>query len=41
MAQKPDDDEIHKRLDRLSSVLLRIALVCTAAATIVALHSGW
>lgn len=40
MAQKPDN-EIHKRLERLSGILLRIALVCTAIATMLAIHSAW
>ncbi|WP_256367103.1 hypothetical protein [Limnobacter profundi] len=40
MAEKPDID-ILKRLERLSGILLRIALVCTAIATMLALHSAW
>ncbi|MDZ4105030.1 MAG: hypothetical protein U1D41_02510 [Nitrosomonas sp.] len=40
MAKKPHS-EILKKMDCLSGVLLRIVLVCAAAATVVALHSGW
>jgi hypothetical protein len=40
MAKMPHS-EMLKKMDRISGVLLRIALVCAAAATIVALHSGW
>jgi len=40
MRKKPHS-EILRKMDCLSSVLLRIALVFAAAATIVALHSGW